>query len=40
MRDVVYQINGKCHEFIPKAVKCPTDPHEKTIETFSFVANT
>jgi len=39
MRDVVYQIGGKCHEFKPKAVTCPTDPKEKTIETFSFVSN-
>lgn len=38
MRDAVYQIGGKCHEFKPKAVTCPTDPNVKTVETFSFAA--
>ena len=39
MRDVVYQIGDKCHEFTSKAVACPTDPDIKTIETFSFAAS-
>ena len=38
MRDVVYQIGGKCHEFKPKAVACPTDPKVETVDTVSFVA--
>lgn len=38
MRDAVYQIGGKCHEFTPKAVACPTDPNIKTVETLSFAA--
>jgi hypothetical protein len=38
MRDVVYQMGGKCHEFTPKAVACPTDPKIKTVETFSFAS--
>jgi hypothetical protein len=38
IRGSVYQIGEKCHQFNPKAVECPTDPNEKTIETFSFAA--
>lgn len=38
IRNAVYQIGSKCHEFKPKVVECPTDPNIKVVETFSFAA--
>ena len=38
IRNVVYQIGSKFHEFSPKATECPTYTNIKTVETFSFAA--
>jgi hypothetical protein len=38
VRNAVYQIGSKCHEFEPKVVKCPVDPNVKVVDTFSFAA--
>jgi len=38
VRNAVYQIGAKCHEFVPKVTECPKDPNIKTVETFSFAA--
>jgi len=37
MREAVFQIGEKCHEFKPKATACPTDG-TKVVETFEFAA--
>lgn len=37
MRDSVYQIGAKCHEFSAKAVECPKDG-TPIIDTLSFAA--
>ena len=37
IRDAVYQIGSKCHEFKPKVVECPKDG-TPVVETFSFAA--
>jgi len=40
IRDAIFQIGSKCHEFKTKAVECPTDPNQKVVETFSFADTT
>lgn len=37
LREAVFQVGAKCHEFKPSAVACPTDG-TKVVETFEFVA--
>jgi len=37
LREAVFQVGSKCHEFKPKTTTCPTDG-TKVVETFEFAA--